>query len=41
MISDALDELGINGAISGLFPQIYNQKRISGRALPVKFKKNH
>ena len=39
MISDALDELGINGAISGLFPQIYNQKRISGRALPVKFKK--
>ena len=39
MISDALDELGINGAISGLYPQIYNQKRIVGRALPVKFKK--
>mgnify|MGYP001170828214 CR=1 FL=1 len=39
MISDALDELDINGAISGVFPQRYDQGRISGRALPVKFNK--
>ena len=39
MISDALDELNINGAISGVFPQRYDQGRISGRALPVKFNK--
>ena len=37
MISDALDEIDINGAISGVFPQRYDQGRISGRALPVKF----
>ena len=39
MISDALDELDINGAISGVFPQSYDQERVSGRALPVKFNK--
>jgi regulator of RNase E activity RraA len=39
MISDALDELNINGAISGVSPQRYDQGRISGRALPVKFNK--
>ena len=39
MISDALDELDINGAISGVFPQSYDQSRVSGRALPVKFNK--
>ena len=39
MISDALDEIDINGAISGVFPQRYDQGRISGRALPVKFNK--
>ena len=39
MISDALDEIDINGAISGVFPQSYEQGRISGRALPVKFNK--
>ena len=39
MISDALDELDINGAISGVLPQRYDQGRISGRALPVKFNK--
>ena len=40
MISDALDEIDINGAISKVFPQRYDQGRISGRALPVKFNKN-
>ncbi len=39
MISDALDEVGINGAISGISAQRYDQGRIAGRALPVKFKK--
>ena len=39
LISDALDELNINGAISGVFPQRYDQERIAGRALPVKFNK--
>ena len=39
MISDALDEININGAISGVFPQRYDQGRIAGRALPVKFNK--
>jgi 4-hydroxy-4-methyl-2-oxoglutarate aldolase len=39
MISDALDEIGINGAISGIAAQRYDQGRIVGRALPVKFKK--
>ena len=39
MISDALDELDINGAISGVLPQNYDQDRISERALPVKFSK--
>ena len=39
LISDALDELNINGAISGVFPQKYDQGRIAGRALPVKFNK--
>ena len=39
MISDALDELGIIGAISGVSAQRYDQGRIAGRALPVKFKK--
>ena len=41
MISDALDELDVNGAISGVFPQRYDQGRISGRALPVKFNKKY
>mgnify|MGYP001209574403 CR=1 FL=1 len=39
MISDALDEIGINGAISGISAQRYDQGRIVGRALPVKFEK--
>ena len=39
MISDALDEVGINGAISGISAQRYDQGRIAGRALPVKFEK--
>ncbi len=39
LISDALDELNINGAISGVFHQRYDQGRIAGRALPVKFNK--
>ena len=39
MISDALEEIEINGAISGVFPQRYDQGRISSRALPVKFNK--
>ena len=39
MISVALDEIDINGAISGVFPQRYDQGRISVRALPVKFNK--
>ena len=39
MISDALDEIGINGAISGVAAQRYDQGRIVGRALPVKFEK--
>jgi 4-hydroxy-4-methyl-2-oxoglutarate aldolase len=39
MISDALDEIGINGAISGISAQRYDQGRVVGRALPVKFKK--
>ena len=39
MISDALDELDINAAISGVLPQRYDQGRISGSAFPVKFNK--
>ena len=39
MISDALDEIGINGAVSGISAQRYDQGRVVGRALPVKFKK--
>ena len=39
MVSDALDEIGINGAISGVTAQRYDQGRIVGRALPVKFEK--
>ena len=38
MISDALDEIGVNGAISGISAQRYDQGRVVGRALPVKFK---
>ena len=39
MISDALDEIGINGAISGVATQRHDQGRIVCRALPVKFEK--
>ena len=39
MISDALDEIGINGAISGISAQRHDQGRVVGRALPVKFEK--
>lgn len=39
MISDALDEIGVMGAISGVSAQRYDQGRIAGRALPVRFKK--
>ena len=39
MISDALDEIGINGAISGVAAQRNDQGRVVGRALPVKFEK--
>ena len=39
IISDAFDELDINGAISGVFPQRYDQDGISGIALTVKFNK--
>ena len=38
LISDALDELNINGAISE-YSSRYDQGRIAGRALPVKFNK--
>ena len=37
MLSDALDELDINGAISGVLPQRYDQGKISLKALQVKF----
>ena len=40
MLSDALDELDINGAISGVLPQKYDQDQISLKALPVKYNKN-
>ena len=39
MISDALDEIVINGAVSGISAQRYDQGRVVGRALPVKLKK--
>ena len=39
LISNALDEIGINGAISGVSAQRYDQGRVVGRALPVKFEK--
>ena len=39
MISDALDEIGVMGAISGVSAQRYDQGSIAGRALPVRFKK--
>ena len=41
MISDALDEIGIYGAISGVTAQRHDQGRIAGRALPVKFEKKN
>ena len=39
MLSDALDELDINGAISGVLPQKYDQDKISLKALQVKYNK--
>ena len=36
MVSDALDELGIAGVVSGVYPQRIGQGRIAGRALPVR-----
>lgn len=37
VLSDALDELGIPGALAGLSAQRQGQGRIAGRALPVRF----
>ncbi len=37
MVSDALDELGINGALARLRAMREGQGRICGRALPVRF----
>jgi regulator of RNase E activity RraA len=39
VLSDALDELGIKGALSGIAAQRQGLGRISGRALPVKFER--
>ena len=36
-ISDALDEIGINGALYGISAQRYGQGRVVGRAMPVRF----
>lgn len=36
-VSDALDELGINGALSGIAAQREGVGRVCGRALPVRF----
>ena len=36
VVSDALDELGIAGVVSGVHPQRIGQGRIAGRALPVR-----
>ncbi len=38
-LSDALDELGIKGAMSGIAAQREGMGRISGRALPVRFQR--
>lgn len=36
IVSDALDELGIHGVVSGVSAQRIGQARIAGRALPVR-----
>jgi regulator of RNase E activity RraA len=36
-VSDALDELGLNGALSGIAAQREGVGRVCGRALPVRF----
>ena len=38
-LSDALDELGVPGALSGIAAQREGQGRVCGRALPVKFER--
>lgn len=38
-LSDAMDELGLYGVLSGVMPLRNEQPRISGRALPVRFKR--
>jgi 4-hydroxy-4-methyl-2-oxoglutarate aldolase len=37
MLSDALDELGIRGVLSGLRAQVPDQGRVAGLAYPVRF----
>lgn len=39
VISDALDELGLLGAMHGIFAQRVGQPRVFGRALPVRFER--
>lgn len=39
VVSDALDELGIKGVLTGLEARRRGQGRICGRALPVRFKR--
>jgi regulator of RNase E activity RraA len=39
VLSDALDELGIKGALSGIAAQREGLGRVCGRALPVKFER--
>lgn len=37
VVSDALDELGLAGVLPGIHAQRTDQRRIAGRALPVRF----
>ena len=38
VVSDALDELGIEGVLTDIVPRRTGQGRVCGRALPVRFK---
>ncbi|MEW5423297.1 RraA family protein [Amorphus sp. 3PC139-8] len=38
-LSDAMDELGLYGVLSGIQPLRHEQPRISGKALPVRFQR--
>ena len=37
VVSDAMDELGVRGVLTGVEPRRQGQGRVCGRALPVKF----